>query len=95
MFSSVCSQLSVVMYTVLSPDPAVQSLLKPSQQSQLAAALNALLTGITSTKTPLYIIVGLLDMLTAVNSQVCTGICVEFKTLDRAIVTQNGYYFVV
>jgi hypothetical protein len=59
------------MYTVLSPDPAVQSLLKPSQQPQLAAALNALLTCITSMKTPLYITVGLLDILASVNSQVC------------------------
>lgn len=74
MFSFICSQLSLVMYTLLSPDPAVQSLLKPSQQPQRAAALNALLTGITSTETPLYVAVGLLDLLVAVNSQVSTDL---------------------
>lgn len=59
------------MYTVLSPDPAVKSLLKPSQHPQLAAALNALLMCITSVKTPSYVTVGLMDILASVNSQVC------------------------
>jgi hypothetical protein len=81
------------MYTVLSPDPAVQSLLKPSQQPQLAATLNALLTGITLTKTPLYVTVGLLDMLAAVNSQVCIWIGGIQDSSDKALVTQN-YQFV-
>ncbi|XP_069672379.1 HEAT repeat-containing protein 1 [Periplaneta americana] len=62
-------QLPLVLYTLLSPDPVVQSLLKQSQRPQLSAALNALLDCILSTETPPYVVVALLNMLTSVNSK--------------------------
>ncbi|KAJ9574702.1 hypothetical protein L9F63_008137, partial [Diploptera punctata] len=62
-------QLPLIMYTTLSPDPAVQSLLKASEKSDLALILDNLFKFISSKDTPLYITVGLLNMLESVNSQ--------------------------
>jgi hypothetical protein len=58
------------MYTSLSPDPAVQSLLKANEKSELSLILDALLKFVTSKETPVYVTVGLLNILESVNSQV-------------------------
>ncbi|PSN50219.1 hypothetical protein C0J52_07804 [Blattella germanica] len=62
-------QLPLVMYTSLSPDKDVVSLLNSSEKPLLAAALDKLLNCVTSKETPLYVTVGLLNLLMSVNSQ--------------------------
>ncbi|XP_067001904.2 HEAT repeat-containing protein 1 [Anabrus simplex] len=61
-------QLPVVLYTLLSPDHAVRSLINPSRRPFMNKTLDAILQCVLDEGTPIYVCAALLRSLTFVNS---------------------------
>lgn len=60
-------QLSLILYTLLSPDPDVQDQITPKLRSKLQEGLTLLLTIVTKEETPIHIVSHILDVLSHVN----------------------------
>lgn len=62
-------QLQLVLYTTLSPDPIVQSMLSKGDSTSASNILNTLLEVVINKETPSYISAAILNILTSVNSE--------------------------
>ncbi|KAK3912207.1 HEAT repeat-containing protein 1 [Frankliniella fusca] len=62
-------QLQLVLYSTISPDPVVQSMLSPECRTAAPNMLDALLSIVQNKHTPQYISSALLTVLTSVNSE--------------------------
>lgn len=60
-------QLSLILYTLLSPDPDVQDQITPKLRSHLQEGLALLLTTVTREETPIHTVSQILDILSHVN----------------------------